>query len=82
MKVNELRSCIVDDKVARFHCWTQEAEIHRAVLKGDVSGVISTTMAIIEFADGSVQLRDPREVRFCDTTKEGLEEWRRRADNG
>ena len=77
MKVNELRPCIVDDKVARFHCWTQEAEIHRAVLKGDVSGVIATTMAIIEFTDGSVQLRNPRDVKFCDTTTERMEEWHR-----
>lgn len=65
---NEYRPCIVNGKKALFHMWENfskpvAAELH---IGGAPAGVLSFTLAIVEFEDGTVCRVDSDEVRFTD----------------
>lgn len=63
---SEYRPCIVKGRKALFHCWEDKSEIHNAVMKGDVSGVLMGTVAIVEYENGDVRECYPYEVKFLD----------------
>lgn len=64
----ETRPCFADGKKAMFHQWTNESEIvPPSIMRGGHSGgVISTTLAIVEYEDGTVHKTFPEKVRFAD----------------
>lgn len=63
---NEVRPCYARGRRALFHGWSNVSQIHNAVLKGTVSGVISDTFAIVEFEDGNISRIEPEHIRFAD----------------
>lgn len=69
MKVEvELRPCIVNDKKALFHKWSDRSEIvpPSSLRGGHVGGVVSGTFGIIELENGTVKECYPHEVKFLD----------------
>ena len=64
----KIRPCIVDEKKALFHCWSQESEIIRpSPLKGGHSGgVVAGTFGIVEFENGDVCKVYPEKITFLD----------------
>ena len=63
-----LRPCLIKDKKAVFHRWTEFSEvIAPSMLKGGTpGGEIKITLAIIEYEDGSVHRCYPEEIKFLD----------------
>lgn len=60
----ELRPCIVKDRKALFHKWSQS---NRVVMTGEViTHVIKNTIAIIEYENGAVTECYPYEIKFTD----------------
>lgn len=76
-----LRPCMVDNKPALWHRWTNRREIvpPSGMVNGQLphaGGVIEGTFALIEYTDGQVAEVYPERVRFLDTEdelREGLE---------
>ncbi len=65
---NKYRPCIVRGRKALFHMWENfskpvAAELH---IGGAPAGVLSLTLAIVEFEDGTVDRVLPQEVKFAD----------------
>lgn len=55
----ELRPCLADDKPATFHRWVDESGL-----------LCCTTLALVEYPDGSVGMVKPELITFLDR-KEG-----------
>jgi len=66
---NELRPCLVDDKRALWHKWTERREIiPPALLKGGHGGgEVASTFALVEYEDGTMAEVYPTRVRFLNT---------------
>ncbi|MBP2027412.1 hypothetical protein J2Z35_001206 [Acetoanaerobium pronyense] len=65
--MQELRKCIVKEKEAYFHKWSEIAQVipPSVAMGGHGGGVIQRTLGIIEFLDnGSVHECYPNEIRF------------------
>lgn len=64
----ELRPCIVKDRKALFHKWSDKSEIiaPSPMVGGHNGGVLKYTVAIIEYEDGVVTECYPYEVKFVD----------------
>lgn len=65
-----LRPCMVKDRKALFHGWSDRAEVIPPSLMrgGHPGGQLYHTVALVEYDDGSVHEAYPSEVRFLDTT--------------
>ncbi|MFT9496351.1 hypothetical protein [Anaerosolibacter sp.] len=65
---NELRPCIVKDRKALFHKWSDKSNIvdTSTMAGGHSSGVVKYTVGIIEYEDGVVTECYPYEIRFLD----------------
>lgn len=65
----ELRPCIVKDRKALFHRWSDKSEIvaPSPMVGGHNGGVIRITVGIIEYEDGVITECYPYEIRFVDT---------------
>lgn len=63
------RPCIVDGRKALFLKWDIYSEPVGAspLVGGPPAGVISKTLAIIEFEDGSVEIVAPWKIKFLDS---------------
>jgi len=69
MKRNKLRMCIVKNKKAFFHKWSDIRKIidPSPMVGGQMGGVISFTVGIIEYEDdGTIHEAHPYEIRFID----------------
>lgn len=69
---SQLRPCIVKDKAALFHCWSDKSDIVAPSLMagGHNGGVMRYTVGIIEYIDGgAVHECYPSEIRFTDTAE-------------
>jgi hypothetical protein len=67
MKIKvDFRPCIVDNKKALFHRW---GDILIKNILGEFMGI--TTMAIIEYEDGSIEAVHPTDVMFKDNNMNG-----------
>lgn len=70
---SEMRPCWVKDgeseREALFHCWEHRQDLISASVMagGHPAGVISRTLAIVEYEDGAVHEKYPTDVRFTDT---------------
>jgi hypothetical protein len=64
----ELRKCIVKDRPAYFHKWSDKSEIvpPSHMIGGHGGRVITLTVGIVEYEDGTVHECYPSEVRFTD----------------
>ncbi len=64
----ELRPCIVKDRKALFHKWSEKSQITQpsAMIGGHNGGVIRITVGIIEYEDGVVTECYPYEIKFID----------------
>lgn len=81
-----LRPCYVSDSKGNskglFHCWTEYKQIHTAIFKGEISGIISSLYGVVEFEDGTVKLVEPYKIIFADNKisdycfeKKGVVKW-------
>lgn len=64
-----LRPCMVKDRKALFHRWSDKAEVLAPSPRvgGHTGGQLYQTVAIVEYDDGSVHEAYPSEIRFLDT---------------
>ena len=66
------RPCIVYDlegpRKCLFHCWSQESQLVNAspLRSGHPGGVVSETVAILEFEDGHLEKRRISDFHFAD----------------
>lgn len=51
---------------ALFHCWSQKSWVYSPVMIGEVGGQISSTVAIVEYEDGTIHEHLPQEIKFLD----------------
>lgn len=74
-KTAEYRACLADGKKALFHRWTQVSEIVPPALTvgGHNGGVVSGTLALVEYENGEVAEVLPKRIKFLDG-KEMFEE--------
>lgn len=69
----EMRPCWVKDgeseRKALFHCWERRQDLISASIMegGHPAGVMSRTLAIVEYEDGTVHEKYLSSVRFDDT---------------
>lgn len=68
LDLDNRRPCIVEGKKAMFHDWTYESQIvYPSASYGDhTGGVVSSTLGIVEFEDGTVKVVEPKEIKFVD----------------
>lgn len=66
----DLRPCIVKDKKALFHEWSEVRKIvpPSYMVGGHSGGLISQTFGIVELEDGTVKECYPYEIKFLDKT--------------
>ena len=62
----EYRPCIVLGKKALFHKWVNKSYVYNPIMRGQVGGVVESTIAIVEYEDGQVVECLPHQVRFID----------------
>lgn len=64
----ELRPCIVKERKALFHKWSENSHIVQPsiMVGGHSGGVIKTTVGIIEYENGVVTECYPYEIKFVD----------------
>lgn len=73
MKIEaELRPCLVNDKRALFHKWSDKSQIVEPSLMmgGHQGGVLKYTVGIIECEDGQVCECMPSQIKFIDSKME------------
>lgn len=73
MKIEaELRPCLVNDKRALFHKWSDKSQIVEPSLMmgGHQGGVLKYTVGIIEYEDGQVCECMPSQIKFIDSKME------------
>jgi hypothetical protein len=65
----ELRPCIVKDRKALFHKWSDKSRIVEPspMIGGHNGGILKYTVGIIEYEDGVVTECYPHEIKFTDT---------------
>lgn len=56
----ERRPCYVDGRKAMFHQWVQDAPRLSSV------GSLVSTLGIVEYEDGTVELVEPQAIKFAD----------------
>ena len=70
-----LRPCFIgkEQRAAMFHCWSHQAWVVGAspMVMGPPKGQMATTLAIVEYADGTVAEVVPAQVHFTDTDATG-----------
>lgn len=64
--IEALRPCIVDDRKGLFHGWYYYAEVLEPsiMVGGHMGGPIATTLGIVEFENGEIQLIRPTSIKF------------------
>lgn len=62
------------EHTALFHCWSQKSWVYSPVMIGEVGGQISSTVAIVEYEDGTIHEHLPQEVQFTDDKAEKISE--------
>jgi hypothetical protein len=70
MKIEtELRPCLVNDKRALFHKWSDKSQIVEPspFIGGDQGGVLMYTVGIIEYEDGQICECMPSQIKFIDS---------------
>lgn len=73
MKIEaELRPCLVNDKRALFHKWSDKSKIIKPspFRGGDQGGVLMYTVGIVEYEDGQVCECMPNQIKFIDSKME------------
>lgn len=73
MKIeSELRPCLVNDKRALFHKWSDKSQIvdPSPLMGGHQGGVLKYTVGIIECEDGQVCECMPSQIKFIDSKME------------
>ena len=67
MRPKALRPCeITGMGNGFFHKWTKVSQIVGPSMGGHSGGVVTGTLAIVEFLDGSVATVEPQRIRFTD----------------
>ena len=63
-----LRLCSVNNKIAFFHRWIECSDVvpPSPMVGGAPGGVIKSTLAIVEYEDGTVSRCYPEEIKFLD----------------
>ena len=70
---SEYRPCVVrqgknkEERRALFHRWADYAQIREAMTIGSVSGQLSEPFGIVEYDDGTIDVRSPGYIRFTDS---------------
>lgn len=64
--IEALRPCIVDNRKGLFHGWYYYAEVLEPSIRvgGHMGGQLATTLGIVEFENGKVDLIGPTSIRF------------------
>lgn len=64
----ELRPCIVKDRKALFHKWSDKSKIIEPSIMagGDSGGTLKYTVGIIEYENGVITECYPYEIKFLD----------------
>ncbi len=64
--IEALRPCTVDDRKGLFHGWYYYAEVFEPSISlgGHIGGPIATTLGMVEFENGEIQLIRPTSIRF------------------
>lgn len=67
-KEHNLRPCVVKGKKALFHRWAEYSDVvpPSPMVGGAPGGVIKSTLAIIEYEDGTIKRCYSEEIKFLD----------------
>lgn len=64
--IDALRPCIVDDRKGLFRGWYYYAELVEPSIRvgGHMGGQLATTLGMVEFENGEIQLISPTSIKF------------------
>lgn len=68
-RILDAKQDLIEHK-ALFHCWSQKSWVYSPVMMGEAGRQISSTVAIVEYEDGTIHEHHPQEIKFTDCKAE------------